>query len=104
MVTSSRSSLCVLVRFTLQPGARKVFLELVKVNAALSVSREPGCTRFDVLDSDDTDEVLLYEVYDDAAAFDAHLASPHFKSFDVASSPLVSTKLVKRFRAHEHFR
>lgn len=94
--------LCILVRFALRPGARPAFLELVAANAAASVALEPGCTRFDVLEGDETDEVVLYELYDDAGAFAAHLASAHFRSFETASSPLVATKTVERLRAHEH--
>ncbi len=99
---TSFPSLCILVRFTLHPGARPAFLDLVKANAAASVASEPGCTRFDVLEGDEPDEVVLYEIYDDDVAFDVHLASAHFKSFDEASSPLVVTKAVQRLRAHEN--
>ncbi|MEM7522936.1 MAG: antibiotic biosynthesis monooxygenase [Pseudomonadota bacterium] len=42
--------------------------------------------------------MFLYEVYDDAAAFDAHLASDHFKDFDAAVAPMVAAKTVRRLR------
>ena len=64
--------------------------------------REPGCRRFDVLlPAQGSDRVLLYEIYDDEAAFEAHCASPHFLWFDAAAGPLVAAKLVERHRLIE---
>ena len=63
------------VEFTVRPGAFGPFHELVTANAAASLRDEPGCRQFDVLVPDDGagHDVALYEIYDDAAAFDAHL-------------------------------
>ena len=56
---------------------------------------EPGCRQFDVVTPDGgADRVVLYEIYDDAAAFEAHKHTPHFASFDRDSVPLVSSKAV----------
>jgi (4S)-4-hydroxy-5-phosphonooxypentane-2,3-dione isomerase len=38
------------------------------------------------------------EVYDDRAAFDAHLAAAHFKRFDAAVAPMVASKAVRILR------
>jgi len=44
-----------------------------------SVANEPGCRQFDVhVAGDGSPTVVLYEVYDDRAAFEAHLQTPHF--------------------------
>ncbi|MGH7057986.1 MAG: putative quinol monooxygenase, partial [Acetobacteraceae bacterium] len=77
----------ILAYFHVVPGRRPEFFDLVGRNAAASLAHEPGCRRFDVLTdaSDAGEEVVLYEVYDDAAAFDAHLASPHFSAFRAAT-------------------
>ena len=40
------------------------------------------------------DCVLLYEIYDDRAAFDLHLTAPHYRSFDAASAALCIGKTV----------
>jgi len=40
------------------------------------------------------DRVFLYEIYDDAAAFDTHKKAPHFATFDRDSAPLVASKVV----------
>ena len=75
------------------------FLALVTENARISLEREPDCHRFDVLtDPDHPDEVFLYELYSDSAAFAQHLRSVHFKSFALATAGLVARKDVKTFR------
>lgn len=93
------------VEFELHDGARDTFLNLVKANAAASVRDEPGCSRFDVLTSRGVAErqghVLLYEIYDDRAAFEAHLGTSHFASFDVGSQPMVRRKTVWEFDVWE---
>ena len=40
----------------------------------------------------------LYEVYDDAAAFELHLASDHFRAFDETVRPWVQRKDVQVWR------
>jgi (4S)-4-hydroxy-5-phosphonooxypentane-2,3-dione isomerase len=79
---------------------RETFLKLVRMNAATSLEAEAGCLRFDVLAPLETGgpDVLLYEVYADRAAFDAHLASPHFLAFDRATREMVTAKTVREFR------
>ena len=88
------------VEFTVRPGAFCPFHELVTANAAASLRDEPGCRQFDVLVPDDGagHDVALYEIYDDAAAFDAHLQTRHFRDFDAASADLVEHKAVRRYR------
>ena len=88
----------IIVRFTLKDGSMDAFLPLMQTNAAQSVAQEPGCHQFDVCrDPDDPLVVFLYEVYDDAAAFQQHMASPHFKAFDAATGPMIATKDVQSY-------
>lgn len=42
-------------------------------------------------------EVVLYELYDDAAAFRAHLDSGHFKAFDAAVGDMVIAKQLRTY-------
>ena len=85
----------VTVTFTLKPGQRAQFLPLMRDNAATSLRAEDGCHRFDVCtDPDHPDRVFLYELYADAAAFQAHLATGHFKTFDAATSGMIADKQV----------
>lgn len=86
------------VLFELKPRHREGFLGLMRENAALSLRDEPGCLHFDVLlPEGDEDNVFLYEIYIDEAAFDAHRQASHFLSFDKATSEMVVAKTVKRF-------
>lgn len=82
------------VTFALHQERRAAFLPLMVENARLSLKREPGCRQFDVC-SDGGDKVFLYELYEDPAAFEAHLQSAHFKSFDAAVGEMVANKKVQ---------
>ncbi|MDW6023936.1 antibiotic biosynthesis monooxygenase family protein [Mesorhizobium sp. BAC0120] len=85
----------IIVDFELKPGAQQAFRRLVDENARASVENERGCRRFDVLEPRDaTDRVLLYEIYEDEAAFADHLNSLHYERFDRESASLVSQKSV----------
>ena len=65
-------------------------------NATASREREPGCLQFDVCaEPAKPERIFLYELYVDGAAFDAHLASEHFKSFDRTVAPWIAAKVVR---------
>ena len=84
----------VVVEFTIVPGRLAEFMTKMREQAEASL-RESGCQVFEIwTDSQRPDRVFLWEVYDDRAAFDAHLASDHFKAFDAAVAALVTDKQV----------
>lgn len=86
------------VDFYLVPGALDPFLALIKENARKSLADEAGCHRFDVLVQKGVpDHILLYEIYQNRAAFDIHLKSRHFAEFTSASAPYVSDKKVVEY-------
>lgn len=88
----------VTVTFTITPDGVERFLREVTRNATTSLEEEPGCKRFDVChDPDRPEEVFLYEIYSDRAAFDAHLGAAHFKSFDALAAPLTKDKQVRTY-------
>ncbi len=88
----------VVVTFQIRPEAMREFLPLMIENAQISLSEEPECHRFDVCtDGERPNEVLLYEIYSNRAAFDAHLESPHFKAFDRAVASYVLRKDVRGY-------
>lgn len=88
----------VTVLFEVAGEAATAFLERVRRQAADSLSREPACRRFDVcVDPAMPRRVFLYELYDDRAAFDAHLASGHFKAFDREVAAMVLAKRVETY-------
>jgi len=87
----------IFVDFQLKPGVQSQFRSLIDENAEASVRTEPGCLQFDVLEPEgEADRVLLYEIYSDRAAFDAHLRTEHFRIFAEASESLFLQKKVKR--------
>jgi quinol monooxygenase YgiN len=92
------SAFVITVDFTLKPGAMTAFRKLIDKNAQDSCADEPGCRRFDVLvPTEPGDKVFLYEIYDDRAAFDVHLKTPHFDAFNRESEGLVISKTVVQY-------
>ena len=91
------TAFAIIVDFRLKPGAHSEFRRLVDSNARISAQAERGCRRFDVVEPrDEADRVLLYEIYDDDGAFEAHVRSPHYIQFDAESAPLIVAKSVIR--------
>ena len=88
----------VTVLFVTRPEAAAPFRRAVIDNARASREHEPGCRQFDVaVDPTAPDTFYLYELYDDRAAFDAHLATAHFREFDAASRAWIADKTVRCF-------
>jgi quinol monooxygenase YgiN len=89
------SGFVIVVDFRLKPGSKAAFRRLIDDNARASCRDEPGCRRFDVLEpAGEADRIVLYEIYDDRAAFDAHIKTRHFAQFNETSAALVSAKVV----------
>jgi len=83
------------VDFEIEPAELKPFLKLVRENAQRSLKDEPGCRRFDVASPRDGESrVFLYEIYDDEAAFQAHLLTPHYKTFATATKAMVKGRKI----------
>ncbi len=81
------------VDFKIKPGRLKEFRRMVDENASMSLQKEPGCLRFDVLEPRSEDNrVLLYEIYTCEEAFELHLQSEHYRAFADASEGLCVSK------------
>ena len=80
------------VQLEVRPEDRDEFLAAITTNAEASVRDEPGCHRFDVTAVEgDQSRFVLYELYDDAEAFEAHKRAPHFAAWrQVADRVLTS--------------
>lgn len=93
------SQLVILVEFKLDPDNLPRFLELVRANAKTSLAVEPGCRRFDVALEQGAGgpTVLLYEIYDNDAAFQAHLKLEHVTTFLAVARTLVKSQTIRRF-------
>jgi len=88
--------IAVTVIFKVKTGSEKDFQEVVLQQAKNSLEKEEACRRFDVcFDDNRPDRVFLYEIYDDRAAFDLHLASDHFKNFDKVSAPMLEGRAIE---------
>ncbi|SDE52056.1 Quinol monooxygenase YgiN [Paracoccus isoporae] len=76
-------SFVVLPSFEVEAEHLDAFLEEARADATQSLATEPGCRQFDVIvDRQATPiRVLFYEVYDDRAAFERHLQTPHLARF-----------------------
>jgi (4S)-4-hydroxy-5-phosphonooxypentane-2,3-dione isomerase len=80
------------VDLRIKPENVEAFTRKAIENAAAS-RKEPGCRQFDVLvDPKDPTKVLLYEVYVDDKAFDAHQKTAHFKEYAEKAVPLLASR------------
>ena len=93
----------VIPEFRVRPQVRTAFLDAALDDARHSLTDEAGCRRFDVVCPEGVeDTVLFYEVYDDRAAFDAHLQTPHLKRFQADMKALGVEETIVRFAALEN--
>ncbi len=68
--------------YRIKPEHLETFKRRMRVHAETSLRNEPGCVRFDVNQGrDDPTQFLMYEVFRDQAAWEAHGSSPHAASF-----------------------
>ena len=73
------------------------FAVAIEDNARASRETEPGCRQFDICrDPADPALFFLYELYDDEAAIQAHLQSPHFLQMDAATAGWLDAKVVRK--------
>ena len=85
------------VSLRVKPEQRERFLAGIKENAGSSVRDEPGCLRFDVLeDQADPNHFLLYEIYRDDAAFQAHREAPHFARWRQVAEGMFTEQVATR--------
>lgn len=86
-----------IVEFEIQPENADKFVELINENARQSVKLEPGCHQFDVVRAlDDKTKIKLYEVYEDEAAFQAHIKMPHVADFFGKAKPMIVKQTAHR--------
>lgn len=93
------AKVALVVEFTLKPGAHAAFDAIIRDHAAGTLADEPGCERFDVLqprgkEGPDLTRVMLYEVYADDAAFQAHTKNPRLARTRTAYEPLIEGRSI----------
>ena len=85
------------VELEFKPEDAERFHALIAENARLSVANESGCLQFDVVRPEEgASRVLLYEVYADRAAFDAHAKMPHVAAFFAQARPMILNQKATR--------
>ncbi len=68
--------------------------------AQTCLEREPGCRRYDVcLDPVEGTSFLLYQIYDDEAAYLAHRELPHYAEFRTLVDPWTRSRRVLTYEA-----
>ena len=83
------------VELDIVPAEFEKFKAAIRENSAASV-KEPGCRQFDVLfEESNPHHVFLYEVYDDAAALEAHRGTPHFKKYWEATKHMIAKRVAR---------
>ncbi len=75
------------------------FMAECRKNGKAARETEPGCRQFDVLvDPQDPTRAMLYEVYDDEPAFQAHQQTPHFKHYLASALQYLESRERRVFR------
>ena len=92
--------LIVHVHVRVRPERTADFLAATLVNARASLG-EPGVLRFDVIQNeDDSEHVVLVEVYRDADAAAAHKREPHYATWrDTVAEMMAQPRASTRFSA-----
>src|SRR5262245_52802453 len=81
------------VGIVIKPDQVDRFMAMVLENARTTRETEAGCQGFDVLvDPADRTRVMLYEVYDDEAAFESHQQTEHFRRYVAEAVPLLQSR------------
>jgi len=87
----------VTVDFEIKSEYINEFRSRVSQQAKDSLNNEEKCFIFDVCyDEKNTNKVFLYEIYQDKEAFDYHLKSDHYLSFDKDVENWVTKKIVNQ--------
>jgi quinol monooxygenase YgiN len=79
------------------PGQVDAYLAALKENGAAAV-HEPGCHEFNITVSPkDPNHVFIFEVYENTAAFEAHRATDHFKTYAATTKDMVAKRDARMF-------
>ena len=89
------SRIALVVDIEVADGGMAEYLPEVKAHAGRTLANEPGCLQFDVLQPHDGgNRVMLFEMYRDGAALEAHRASDHLKRYREMAQRLVARQSV----------
>ena len=95
--------LAVCVDFEIDPASLAAFMPLMQKNAAESLANEVGCHQFDITqDPQNPSKIFLYELCDDAVAFELHKKASHYLEFNDAISGMVNKKSIRLLQKINH--
>ena len=81
------------VNLKVKPENLDKFMAAILTNGKASRETEPGCRAFEILvDPADKTRMMLYEVYDNEAAFQSHQNTPHFKHYLANAVPWLESR------------
>ena len=95
--------LAVCVDFEIDLTSLDAFLIIMMKNASDSLANEVGCHQFDIAqDQQNPTKIFLYELYDDAAAFEMHKKASHYLEFNDAISGMVNKRSIRLLKKISH--
>jgi quinol monooxygenase YgiN len=79
------------------PGHLEAYTRAVRKEMEISVRVEPGVLAiYSVAEKADPTSLRFFEIYSDEAAYQSHLASPHFREyFETTQQMITSRKLIE---------
>ncbi|MFN3623347.1 MAG: putative quinol monooxygenase [Hyphomicrobium sp.] len=81
-------------------GRKEELREALQRYAKTCLERETGCQRYDIAtDPLEGAAFLLYQIYDDEAAYLAHRELPHYADFRFLTDPWVRSRRVLTYKA-----
>jgi autoinducer 2-degrading protein len=88
------AEIVLVVEYVVKPEFRDAYLARVRQHRKNVLANEPGCRAFDILTTaEDPNKVLLYEVYEDQAAFDLHTQTPYMAEYRVDTEPMSARRV-----------
>lgn len=89
------SKVVINAEITTHEGHFDEFMGSMKEHAAAS-RKEPGCERFDVIVPRKSENTLIvYEIYENQAALDAHAGSERFAAYREATGHMVAGRTLR---------
>jgi quinol monooxygenase YgiN len=87
------SAHALVVEIRAHPGQKAALLARLRQHRDNVLAKEPGCQYFDLLEVEgDEDTLFLYEVYEDAAALEAHAQTEHFQAYRSDTDPMIAER------------
>ncbi len=97
MANNQGAAFIIIAEFTVTPAHFEEFKALAQKDAHLSAGTEPGCRQFDVcVPEDEAHTIVLYEVYDDEAAFETHRQNDYVQHLVEAAERMTTGVTVRR--------